>query len=84
MAEHCQNYHLYKKMVQIKVVENEISHKKVNGHSCISPPPPPQRGARELEGLVCFKDYIVLKWESRFIFRLNAAEIPDYIKKLFK
>ncbi len=37
-----------------------------------------------LEKLVCFKDYIVLKWESRFIYRLNTAEITDYIKKLFK
>ncbi len=41
-------------------------------------------GARELERLVCFKDYVELRWESRFIFRLNAAEITDYIKKLFK
>ncbi len=42
------------------------------------------QGARVLERLVCFKDYIVLRWESRFIFRLNAVEIADYIKKLFK
>ncbi len=41
-------------------------------------------GARRLERLVCFQDYIVLRWESRYIFRMNAAEITDYIKKLFK
>ncbi len=44
----------------------------------------PRSGVRGLERLVCFKDYILLKWESRFIFWLNAAEITDYIKKLFK
>ncbi len=44
----------------------------------------PRSGARGLERLVCFKDHIVLRWESRFIFRLNATEITDYIKKLFK
>ncbi len=41
----------------------------------------PRSGARGLERLVCFKDYIVPRRESRFIFRLNAAEITDYIKK---
>ncbi len=41
-------------------------------------------GASGLKRLVCFKDYIVLRWESRFIFRLNTAKITDYIKKLFK
>ncbi len=43
---------------------------------CILPP------GVELGGLKdwCFKDYIVLKWEIRFIFRLNTAEITNYIK----
>ncbi len=41
-------------------------------------------GARGLERLARFKDYIVLRWESRFIFRRNAAEITDYIKTFFK
>ncbi len=44
----------------------------------------PRNGARGLERLACFKDYIVLKWESRFFSRLNVAEITDYIKKIFK
>ncbi len=34
--------------------------------------------------LMCFKYYIALKWKDRFIFLLNAAEITDLIKKLFK
>ncbi len=33
---------------------------------------------------ICSKYYTVLKWESRFTFGLNAAEITDFIKKLFK
>ncbi len=41
----------------------------------------PRNGARGLKRLV-FKEYIVLRWESRFIFRLNTAEITDYIKKI--
>ncbi len=41
-------------------------------------------GARSLQRLICFKYYIVLKWESRFILGLNAAENTDDIKKLFK
>ncbi len=28
-----------------------------------------------LQRLICFKYYIVLKWESRFNFKLNAAKI---------
>ncbi len=44
----------------------------------------PRSGARGLEKLACFKDYIVLKWARRFLSRLNAAEITDYIKKFFK
>ncbi len=45
---------------------------------------PPRSEARGLERLVRFKYYIVLKWENTFISRLNAAEITDYLKKLFK
>ncbi len=41
-------------------------------------------GAWGLERLTCFKYHIVLKWESRFTLRLNAAKITDCIKKLFK
>ncbi len=44
----------------------------------------PWSGVRGLKRLVYFKDYIVLKWKGRFIFRFNTAEIIDYIKKLFK
>ncbi len=40
-------------------------------------------GARGLEKLACFKDYTVLKWDSRFLSGMNAAKITDYIKKLF-
>ncbi len=43
----------------------------------------PRSAAGGPERLVCFKDYIVLKWKSRFISRLNAAEITYYLKKLF-
>ncbi len=40
--------------------------------------------AREFQRLICFKNYIVLKGCSRFIFWLDAAKITDYIKKLLK
>ncbi len=30
------------------------------------------------------KYYNVLKWESRFTFRLDAAKITDYIKKILQ
>ncbi len=39
----------------------------------------PKSGARGLERLICFKYYIVLKWESRLIFELNTVEIANYI-----
>ncbi len=42
----------------------------------------PRSGARGLEWLECLKYYIVPRRESRFIFRLNAAEITDYSKKI--
>ncbi len=44
----------------------------------------PQRRARGLERLIRFNYYTVLKFESRFIFGLNAVEIANYIIKLFK
>ncbi len=34
-----------------------------------------------LQRLICFKYFIVLKWESRFTLGLHAAKITDYIKK---
>ncbi len=37
-ARHCQNYRLYKKTLQIKVVKNEISYKKLSGCISLSPP----------------------------------------------
>ncbi len=54
--------------------------KKSVVHMSISP----SCGARELEKLICIRYYIVLKWESRFTFGLNAAQTTDYIKKMFK
>ncbi len=44
----------------------------------------PKSGARWLERLICFEYYTVLKWASKFRFGLNAVEIANYIKKLFK
>ncbi len=35
-AQHCQNYQLYQKIVQIKVIENSISYEKVSGRTCLS------------------------------------------------
>ncbi len=34
----CQNYPLYQKMLQIKVVENYISYKKLSWHTCLCSP----------------------------------------------
>ncbi len=44
----------------------------------------PKSGATGLERLICFKYYIVLKWESRFNFVLDTAKINDYNRKQFK
>ncbi len=41
-AQHCQKYASHKKKVQIKVVQNWISYKKVSMCICLSP----QSGAR--------------------------------------
>ncbi len=40
--------------------------------------------AMGLQRLSFFKYYNVLKWESRFNFGLDAAKIPDYIRKWLK
>ncbi len=44
----------------------------------------PKRGVKDLQRLISFKCYKVLKWESRFTLGLNAAKNTDYIKKSFK
>ncbi len=36
-AEHCRNYRLYQKIVKIKIVENEILYKEVNGRPYLPP-----------------------------------------------
>ncbi len=41
-------------------------------------------GARGLQRLICFKYFIVLKWESRLTLVFDAAKITDYIKECFK
>ncbi len=38
LADRCENYQLYQKIVQIKVVENWILYKKVNERICLPPP----------------------------------------------
>ncbi len=45
-AERCLNYQLYQEIVQMKVVENEISYKGVSGRAYL-PPPGVQLGASE-------------------------------------
>ncbi len=32
------HYRLYQKIFQIKIIENEISYKKVSGRTCLCPP----------------------------------------------
>ncbi len=82
-AEGCQKYWLYQKMIQIKVVENSISCKKLTGRVCLSPPPP----RVELWGS---KDWLVsnilMYWngKSRFTLWLNTAKNTDYMKKMFQ
>ncbi len=44
----------------------------------------PRSGAWRLQRLICLKYYNVLKKESKFTLRLNAAESTDYIKKFLK
>ncbi len=68
-------------MLQIKVVKNKISDEEVSGRTCLSPPEVEKKG---LERLPYFKYYNVLKRESRFAFRLNAAKNTNYIRKCSK
>ncbi len=60
MAECCENYQLYQKIVQIKVVENWISYEKGNGGTCLPPP------GVELEGLKdCRLWNIIIYWNGK-------------------
>ncbi len=42
----------------------------------------PKSGGKGLQRLPCFNYYNVLKWESRFTLRLDAAKITDISKKV--
>ncbi len=69
-TEHGQNYRLYKTIVRIKVVQNWISYKKVNGCTCLSPP------GVELPGL---KDgYVsdIILYRSGKIYSLSGWTLP--------
>ncbi len=59
-AEHYRNYQLYQKMVQIKIVENEISYKKVSGHAHL-PPTGAQLGASKNR----YVSNILLYWNGK-------------------
>ncbi len=68
-------------MLQIKVVQDSILYKKVNGRTCLPKP------GLELGGLQrspSLKYYNVWKRESRFTLGLNAAKNMHYTKKRFK
>ncbi len=81
LAWHCQNYRLYQKMVQIKVVKHWILYKKVSGRMSVSH----RSGAKRKQRLQSLKYYYnVLKWESRFTLGLDAAKNTHYIKTCFK
>ncbi len=69
------------KKLQIKVVRNRISHKKVRERICLSPP---LCGARGLEGLIRLQYYIVLKRQITFNLGLNTAKNTHHMKKSFK
>ncbi len=65
-AKGCRNYRLYQKIVQIKIVQNWISHKKVSGRVCLSLP----SVAKGLQRLICLKYHNVLKWETLFQYNI--------------
>ncbi len=44
----------------------------------------PRNGAKELQGFICFKCYIVPKGKSRLTLGLNTAENTDYVQNFFK
>ncbi len=60
-------------MIQIKVVHNLISYKKLSGRTSS------RSRAKGLERLPCF-EYNVLKWNSAFTLELNTAKITDKTK----
>ncbi len=64
-------------MLQMKVVQNLVSSKKLSGSISLSPPPPEwSYGAPN--------NCHVLEWKSRFILGLNAAKSTNFIEKCFK
>ncbi len=46
--QHCQNYWFYQKIVQVKLIENWISYKKVSGRIYLSPPWVELRGSKDI------------------------------------
>ncbi len=68
-------------MLQMKVVDNSISHKSSEGAYVCLPLP---SGSRRLKRLPCLKYYNAQQWESTFTRGLNAAKITDKIKQRFK
>ncbi len=71
------------------IISNNCSNKncwelnfvqKVSGRTFLSPSGM-KVGDRKID---LFQIFIVLKWETSFIFGMSAAKITDYIKKLFK
>ncbi len=64
LTQLCQKYGLHKKKLQMKVVQNLISYKKVPERICLSPS---WNGARGLKRLIWLKYYyIVLKGQITF------------------
>ncbi len=78
---YCQNYRLYEKKLEVKVIDNSIPYKKIHwAHMSIYP----QSVPRVLEKLLCLKYCIVRKRENRFVLGHYAAKNGDYMKKSLK
>ncbi len=79
-ADGCQKYELCQKFLQIKVVKDSISFKKVSGHLRLSP-----RGELNVPKIAVFKILrYIRKWQSRFTLQLNATKNTHYVKNFFR
>ncbi len=68
-------------MLQIRIVQNEISYKKLPERYSLSPL---RSGAKDPQRLQFLKYYDVLEWESWLTLGLNAAKSTDCTEKCFK
>ncbi len=75
-------YKKYQKMLQTRIIQNEISYRKLP--ECNSLSPLPRNGAKGLQRLQFLKYYDTLELERWLFLGLNAAKSTDCTEKCVK